>query len=214
MKYSHIIWDFNGTILDDLVPCINVLNKMLNERGLKAVDKNKYLEVFGFPIKEYYEKLGFDFTKEDYGVMAIEWSGLYKAAAENSGVCKGVTEALEYFKEQGLPQYILSATEYGMLKEQIKELGIGTYFSELLALKNFHAVSKVALGKEWAIKTKPQRMLFIGDTLHDYETACAMGADCVLIAAGHQCKSRLLKCGVPVLDSAEELIPFFERNNV
>ncbi len=214
MKYSHIIWDFNGTILDDVTPCIDVLNTMLKERSLKSVTKDEYLKVFGFPIKAYYEKLGFDFTKEDYGVMAIEWSKLYKDAAENSGICKGVKEALEHFKKLGLPQYILSATEYGMLKEQIKSLGIGSYFTELLALKDFHAVSKVSLGKEWAEKVKPQRMLFIGDTLHDYETAVAMGAECVLIAAGHQCRDRLSKCGVPVLSSAEELIPYFEKYNI
>lgn len=214
MKYSHIIWDFNGTILDDLIPCIDVLNIMLRERGLKSVDKNVYLEVFGFPIKSYYEKLGFDFTKEDYGVMAIEWSGLYKTAAENSGVCEGVLDTLEYFKKLGVPQYIISATEYEMLKEQINALGIGSYFEELLALKNFHAVSKVELGKSWAERIKPERMLFIGDTLHDFETADAMGAECVLIAAGHQSKERLSVCRVPVLDSAAELIPYFEKNNI
>ncbi|MBE6677754.1 MAG: HAD family hydrolase [Ruminococcaceae bacterium] len=213
MKYSHIIWDFNGTILDDVTPCIDVLNTMLEKRKLGKISKEMYLDVFGFPIKSYYEKLGFDFTKENYGVMAIEWSGLYKAAAENSGICKGVEEALEYFKKLELPQYILSATEYSMLKEQIKALGIGSYFTELLALKDFHAVSKVSLGREWAEKVKPQRMLFIGDTLHDYETAVAMGAECVLIAAGHQSRDRLLKCGVPVINSAEELIPYFEKCN-
>ena len=100
MRYSHIIWDFNGTILDDVTPCIDVLNTMLEERDLCRVNKEMYLDVFGFPIKDYYEKLGFDFTKEDYGVMAIEWSGLYKSAAENSGICKGVEEALEYFKKK------------------------------------------------------------------------------------------------------------------
>ena len=213
MKYSHIVWDFNGTILDDLIPCIDVLNTMMKKRGLGFVDKDKYLAVFGFPIKEYYEKLGFDFTKEDYGVMAVEWSKLYKAAAENCGICKGVCDVLKYFKELNLPQYILSATEFCMLKEQVKALGIGDYFEELLALKDFHAVSKVELGKEWVKKVKPQRVLFIGDTLHDYETAMAMEVECVLIAAGHQSKDRLLKCGVPVLDSAEELISFFNFNN-
>ncbi len=213
MKYTHIVWDFNGTILDDLVPCIDVLNSMLAKRRLGTVDKRGYLEVFGFPIKGYYEKLGFDFEKEDYGVMANEWSLLYKTAAENSGLCKGVAEALEYFKKAKLPQYILSATEYFMLTEQIKALGIGDYFEELLALKDFHATSKVELGKQWMQRIKPQRVLFIGDTIHDYETATAMGAECVLIAAGHQCKERLEKCGVPIIDSAEELISFFEKNN-
>ncbi|MBR6594827.1 MAG: HAD family hydrolase [Clostridia bacterium] len=211
MKYSHIVWDFNGTLLDDLVPCIDVLNAMLEARGLARVDKDRYLEVFGFPIKAYYEKVGLDFSKESYSELADEWSALYKAAAEGCDMCGGTREALEYFKGLGLPQYILSATEYGMLLEQVAELGIGGYFTELLALKDFHATSKVALGKKWAEREKPRRVLFIGDTVHDYETAAAMGADCVLIAAGHQSRERIEKCGVPVLNSAYELTDFFKK---
>lgn len=213
MSYSHIVWDFNGTILDDVAPCIDVLCDMMKRRNLGSVNAEEYLRVFGFPIKKYYESLGFDFTKEDYGVMADEWSRLYIKAAEQCGVCKGVTEALEYFKALGLPQYILSATEYNMLTDQVKSLGLYGYFKELLALKNFHAASKVTLGKEWAERVKPRRTLFIGDTIHDYETACAMGAECVLIAAGHQSRERLESCGVPVLNSATELIDFFKEND-
>lgn len=214
MKYSHIIWDFNGTILDDLNPCIDVLTNMMRKRNLGCISKEKYLAVFGFPIKSYYEKLGFDFSKEDYGIMANEWSKLYKAAAEDCGICVGVAEALNYFKSLGLPQYILSATEHGMLTEQVTSLGIDGYFTELLALKDFHAVSKVSLGKEWAERIKPDRVLFIGDTVHDHETAAAMGAECVLIAAGHQCRERLKVCGVHILNSATELIDFFNKNNI
>lgn len=213
MKYTHIVWDFNGTLLDDLMPCIDVLNAILEARGLPYVGKERYLEVFGFPIKDYYETVGLDFSKESYSDLADEWSALYKAAAEGCGMCGGTREALEYFKELGLPQYILSATEHGMLLDQVAELGIGGYFTELLALRNFHATSKVALGKEWAEREKPQRVLFIGDTVHDYETATAMGADCVLIAAGHQSRARIEKCGVPVLNSAHELKKFFEKAN-
>lgn len=213
MQYTHIVWDFNGTILDDVIPCLDVLNIILKKRGLRTVNKAEYLEIFGFPIKTYYERVGLDFNKEDYGALADEWSLLYKRAAENSELCIGVANAFEYFKAINIPQYILSATEYGMLTEQVAELGIGRYFKELLALRDFHASSKVELGRSWAEREKPERVLFIGDTIHDYETAAAMGSECVLIAAGHQSKDRLLKCGVPVIDSAIELISFFEANN-
>lgn len=206
MEYTHIIWDFNGTILDDLQPCINVLNTMLERRGLSLCSTEHYKEVFGFPIKAYYETVGFDFTKEDYAVLADEWAALYLAESASSTLCRGVLDAFEFFKAKGVPQIILSATEQNMLSAQLDALGIKHYFEETLALGNLYAFSKVELGKDWVGRTKPQKALFIGDTLHDFETASAMGVDCVLIESGHQSKKRLQAAGVPVFESVAELI--------
>ncbi len=208
MKYTHIIWDFNGTIIDDVAPCIDVLNTLLTRRGLKCICNDEYKKVFGFPIKDYYVKVGFDFSKEDYGVLADEWAELYRNATKRCALAYGVKEALEHFKSKDLTQIILSATELNMLKEQLVPLDVADYFAETLALGNLYAVSKVELGKEWVKRVKPEKALFIGDTEHDFETAYAMGVDCVLIANGHQSKERLLALGVPVLDTAADLIDF------
>lgn len=206
MKYTHIVWDFNGTILDDLQPCLNVLNTMLAARGLAPRSKEQYKEVFGFPIKSYYEAVGFDFEKENYDVLADEWAALYIAESKESALCKGVAEAFDYFKSNGVPQVILSATEQNMLNAQLDLLGVKHYFVETLALGNLYAFSKVALGKAWVERVKPEKALFIGDTLHDFETASAMGIDCVLIDSGHQSKERLKQAGVPVYDSVFDLL--------
>lgn len=206
MEYTHIIWDFNGTILNDLEPCIDVLNVMLKNRGLCPCSKERYKEIFGFPIKQYYEIAGFDFTKEDYGVLADEWAALYLEKSQNSTLCDGVSEALEFFNTKGVPQIILSATEQNMLNAQLSALGIAHYFKETLALSNLYAFSKVELGKSWVERVKPEKALFIGDTLHDFETASAMGVDCVLIASGHQSEKRLQAAGAPVFNTVFELI--------
>ena len=206
MEYTHIIWDFNGTILNDLEPCIDVLNVMLKNRGLCPCSKERYKEIFGFPIKRYYESAGFDFTKEDYGVLADEWAALYLEKSQSSTLCVGVSEALEFFMAKGVPQIILSATEQNMLKAQLSALGIAHYFLETLALSNLYAFSKVELGKSWVERVKPEKALFIGDTLHDFETASAMGVDCALIASGHQSEKRLQAAGTPVFNTVFELI--------
>lgn len=206
MKYTHIIWDFNGTILDDVLPCLDVVNTLLTRRGLDTVDCDRYKRVFGFPIIDYYKAVGFDFSVEAYETLADEWAELYRSATEDSTLCEGVQETLKHFDSLGIKQIILSATDLKMLKEQLAALDITDYFAETLALDNLLAFSKVELGKEWIKREKPQKALFIGDTLHDYETACAMGVDCVLIAKGHQCKERLATAGVPVFDSVLDLI--------
>lgn len=206
MEYTHIVWDFNGTLLDDLAPCIDVLNVMLKKRDLPPCGEERDKEIFGFPIKSYYETAGFDFTKEDYAVLADEWAELYREASAESGLCEGALEALEYFRAEGATQIVLSATEKEMLDGQLDALGIKGYFDETLALGNLYAFSKVELGVEWVRRVKPKRALLIGDTLHDCETASAMGIECVLTASGHQSKARLQKAGVPVYGTVYELV--------
>jgi len=63
-KYSHIIWDWNGTLLNDVEWCIKVMNQLLVQRSLPPIsDVSAYYEVFCFPIIKYYKNLKFDFEK-------------------------------------------------------------------------------------------------------------------------------------------------------
>lgn len=207
MKYTHIFWDFNGTILDDVQTGIDCVNVLLKNRGLDTIpDKDFYREVFGFPIIDYYTRLGFDFEKEDYNALAVEWVELYMQKAKSAKMNKGVGEMLQKIKKLGIPQYILSATELGMLKTQLKQLGITEFFEEVNALDNIRAGGKTELGKQLATRIKPEKALVIGDTVHDYETALAMNADCILFSGGHSKRERLEKCGCPVIDSFDELV--------
>lgn len=202
MNYSHVIWDFNGTILDDVQTGINCVNVMLKKRGLAEIpDKNYYHMVFGFPVKDYYARLGFDFSKEDYNTLAIEWVNLYMKESKKARLNYGIKETLDYIKKCEIPQYILSATEITMLKTQLKKLKIEDYFEEILGLDNIHAGSKTELGLEWMNRVKPSKALLIGDTTHDFETAQQMGIECVLYSGGHMDRKKLESCGTRIIDS-------------
>ena len=207
MKYTHIIWDFNGTLFDDVDAGIASVNKMLCERGLSTIsNKDEYREVFKFPIINYYRDLGFDFESEPYEVLAPIWVELYNENSKSSTLCPNALELLEYFKEKNIPQVLLSATERNMLLGQIEELGISGYFEDVLGLDNIHAYSKKDIAIEWLKRRKAIKPLFIGDTEHDAQVARAVGADCILVAQGHQSKATLLKCGYPVYNDLGEVM--------
>ncbi len=213
MKYTHIVWDFNGTILDDVNTGITSVNTMLAARGLKTIDSREaYYGVFGFPIKDYYARLGFDFEKESYDSLAIEWVDLYNRNEYLSSLRDGVKQLLEYFKSVGLKQVVISASELNMLTRQLRGLGVLDYFDSVNGLDNIHANSKTALAEKWYHSENPGKVLFIGDTAHDYATALAVGADCVLVCGGHQSRAELEKCGCTVADSFEQLYDMLEEN--
>lgn len=195
MRYTHIIWDFNGTLFDDVDAGIKSVNVMLGERGIKTLDsKEEYRKVFKFPIIDYYRDLGFDFTKEPYEVLAPIWVELYNEYSKSAELQKDAKNALEYFKALEIPQVLLSATELNMLKGQTDSLGISGYFEDILGLENIHAYSKEELAIRWKAEHKDSNPLVIGDTEHDAAVAKAIGADCFLVCNGHGERARLEAC--------------------
>ena len=192
MRFDKVIWDFNGTILDDVETGILSVNKLLRDRGLPTVEnKEKYRAVFGFPVRDYYKRLGFDFSVEPYEVIAPLWVEQYMINVESAKIYDDVTRVMDLFAERGIGQTLLSATECSMLKEQIAKLGLSDRFEEILGMGDIHASSKEGLALEWRKRHPSDRVLLIGDTDHDLQVARAIGADCVLVSRGHQSEEYL-----------------------
>ena len=202
MKYTHILWDFNGTILDDVDVGIESVNALLKKRGLSVVpDADYYRSVFCFPIINYYEKLGFDFSVEPFSELAVERGNEYMSRVSVATVNNGVVDLLKKVRDEGLGQILVSATEKEMLKKQLSMIGISNLFDEVYGLDNIHAVNKVSVAKTWREKNPLARALFVGDTDHDFETAMAIDADCVLFCGGHQGRETLSRMGCLVVDN-------------
>ena len=202
-----VVWDFNGTILDDVDAGIHSINELLCERDLAPIpSREAYQEAFGFPIQEYYARIGFDFTKYPYEVLAPIWMEKYLRFVRDSRIFDDIPTTLETISRCGARQIVLSACEQQMLQRQLREFGVFDYFEEVLGLDNIHAASKTSLAIEWRKKNSAERILLIGDTDHDVETARAMGIECVLVARGHQSRARLETLGVPVVANLAEVL--------
>ncbi len=211
-QYTHLIWDFNGTILDDVTPSFQSANDLLTAHGMQPLSSlEEYRATFGFPIIDYYRRMGFDFSKTPYEVLAPEWMEYYHRNTQKEVIFEGMPMLLQWVSDAGLMQLILSATEASMLKRQCDALGISAYFSELLALDNIHAHSKQELGLAWRSRNPQARALMIGDSEHDAEVADAIGADCILVAYGHRPKEALAraKC-LFVADTPHEILNFLK----
>ena len=215
MRYTHCIWDFNGTVLNDMSAGIRAVNELLAKRNLPLISGiEQYRDIFGFPVKSYYEALGFDFSKEPYDKIAHEWVALYLEYVKDCSLCDGVEATLDKLKSHGLIQILLSATERDMLMRQVNDLGLMDRFSEILGLDNIYAVSKLSMACDWRRNNPNISAFMIGDTEHDCAVAKAMGVDCYLVCSGHQSRERLEKLDVPVFEDLYELTAFFEENDL
>lgn len=185
-----IIWDYNGTILDDTGLCLEIENRMLQKHGiLRRYTMEQYRDLFCFPVRRYYEKLGYDFTKVSYELISDEFYTEYERGFSNCGLVEGVEEKLEQAKQLGYRNVIISACEHSVLLKQIEVLGIGGYFDSVNGLSDRLSASKIDMARGWmtANRVNPADCHMIGDTLHDLETAEALRlARCTLVACGHQ----------------------------
>lgn len=179
--------------MDDVEIGIESVNLLLRKRGLKTLgSREEYQKIFGFPIIDYYKRLGFDFEKEPYEDIAVEWVNEYTARESTAKVVHGVKELLEYFHQNGVKQVIISACEKEMLSRNVRNLGVYQYFEDICGIDNIYASSKEEIALKWRSENLNEKLLFIGDTDHDCTVAKAIDADCVLVAQGHQSYESLL----------------------
>ena len=96
----------------------------------------------------------------------------------------------------------------------VRNMGLEGSFEAILGADNIYCESKVERACAWqrAANIRPEEILVIGDLVHDWEMAQAMGADCILVDCGHQARRDLEVCGCPVLHSLSELPAFASFN--
>lgn len=208
MHYKHIIWDWNGTLFDDVDLCVELISNILEDHKLPRLSKERYKSIFDFPVKKYYEEAGLDFSKESFEVVGEAWMRQYEARKMEGRLSPGAVETLKRIQEHGIGQSILSAYSHHTLVEIVTRHGLAGYFKNIVGLDNIYAASKLDLGKKLMsdLGFAKGETVLIGDTTHDYEVAMEIGADSILLASGHQSKERLLSCGVPVYADLKDFL--------
>lgn len=205
--YDTIIWDWNGTLLDDLDLSIKAVNVLLKERDLPILTLDRYKDIFGFPVINYYEKAGFDFSKEPFEIPARQYVKLYASGESDLKLFPDVVDTLSFFKDNNYRQIVLSAMKEDNLRKMISNAGITHFFDGIFGIKDNYAREKVSIGKQVVenLNLNPEKCLMIGDTLHDAEVAEQCGFDCILFSGGHVAKQRLETTGFKIVDQHKTL---------
>ncbi|MEC7274301.1 MAG: HAD family hydrolase [Verrucomicrobiota bacterium] len=208
MGYKHVIWDWNGTLVDDTWLCVDVLNELLKRRGRRPISEIEYREHFEFPVIKFYEYLGLETDENNYEQTSREFITDYESRwLEQCALHQDACDVLQAISAKGLTQSVLSAARQETLQLGIDHYGIGSHFMGLVGTDNIHAEGKISRGLYWVeqLPWSPKQIVLIGDTLHDLEVAQAIGSDCILLAHGHHTAQRLTSTGKRVVHSLREL---------
>ncbi len=202
--FRHVIWDFNGTLLDDFELCAEIMSRTCLEESVEPLSRDRYRELFCHPVIDFYHKAG---LHGDYETWAHDFHVQYE---QNVGKCDlqvGARDILIFFRNRRITQSILSALPHEILESIIEERSLGAFFIDILGARDRLARGKVDAARAWILQHPymSAEILLIGDTDHDAEVAETLGMNCVLVSHGFQSRKRLEACGMPVFDSLEEL---------
>lgn len=193
---KHILWDWNGTLLDDTLACVDTLNIMLGRRGLKPVSYEFFRDNFSFPARGFYDRIGMKVSDSEWDALASEYFQTY--LQQPVALNESAVEVLNYVASRGWRQSIISALRQDFLIEDVRRHGLFSYFDHIFGSDNLDGASKVDRAKALLTELRadgkgaePQEFVLIGDSLHDKEVADAIGVECILVASGSHSRSRL-----------------------
>lgn len=207
---KHIIWDWNGTLQDDVLAAVVGINVLLKQRGMPPVDIQKHRELFSFPARNYYIALGFDLEKENWDEMSNTFIKAF-LAEPSTDLFDWTIPTLSYFKEHSVGMSLVSAAELKTLIKSVEKYGILHYFDNIVGLTDHGAGSKAENAKSLVstFDIPLDEIYLIGDTSHDKEVADYVGCNCILVESGYESRERLLNSGAKVIPSIKELPDIF-----
>jgi len=201
---KYVLWDWNGTLLDDTQAALDTLNLMLAKRGRPAIAMDFYRDHFAFPVKPFYSAIGMEVTPEEWDALAVEYHEIY--AAQPKRLNPETFAALERVKAAGVKQSIISALRQDLLDQVTADYGVAPYMECIYGVDNLDGASKLDRALELLTKIGDADPIIIGDALHDKEVADVLKVDCVLCAQGSHAGWRLEKVaptGKTLLEAVE-----------
>ena len=203
MKPSLVLWDWNGTLLDDVALCVDALNRLLRIYHYpQQYSLTQYREILASRLKIIiFAQVRF--SKNSYKELADDYMQDYLARAGACPLAESAVPALSLLKGAGVQQVILSASNLPVLEQQVTERGVRPYFDRLLGLDNIYARSKVEVGLAYLTELKqrgavPAQAIMIGDSVHDLRLprrwACGVCCKPLGIRAHSSCVPPVPRC--------------------
>ena len=207
---KHIIFDWNGTLVDDAWIFVDILNVLLKSRNLKDITIEQYQNQFCFPIKSFYKQLGVDISNKSFAELEVQFVQEYKLRMYLPELFSDVKIVLEQLLKKNMQLSILSASNQTILNKLIKHYQLNNYFNAVCGVDNYGANGKIKMGHNLLQKAgiNQNQTILIGDTDYDYTVAMELGIDCILMGRGHQSLNRLNHITDNVLCDLKEVNTF------
>ncbi|HEY4017243.1 MAG TPA: HAD hydrolase-like protein [Pseudonocardiaceae bacterium] len=208
-EVKHIVWDWNGTILDDNDAVVRAVNLVCAEFGRAPIDLDFWRATYRRPLTDCYtDLLGRLVSADDWALIDRIYHDEYHRLLDTCRLATGVPAELRRWQASGRGQSLLSMWFHEQLVSLVGEYALTDLFVRIDGLRGVGGGSKTEhLVEHLAAQgLNAADVLVIGDVTDDADAAAHVGAQCVLVTTGVMNRATLVARGVPVVDSIAEAI--------
>lgn len=186
MKYKNLIFDWSGTLVDDFPPTLEATNVVLKHYGLASMSDGEFRDRFRLPYTDFYEEV-----LPDVALAELEdvFRAAFRASTHVVDILPHARELLEWGRDLGFRFFVLSSMDAGVFHEQAERLGLTDFFEDIHAgVVDKRLRIALILEKHGLLL---EETVFIGDMVHDVETAHHGGVSSVAVLTGYDPRARL-----------------------
>ena len=209
-RITHVFWDWNGTLLDDAKYCSNIINKILTKYNLPNISYIGYRKMFRFPVQNFYDKLGLANKGVSFEETSHEFINHYQDNWKSCYLQPNATKVLRLIHNFGIEQSVITAGKQSLIIDYVTHYRLNRYFCSLNGTRDITASGKIGIAQKYldSLNIDGDKVLIVGDTVHDYEVAKCLGCSVILYDRGHNQGDRFDSCNAIVVNDLMQILDF------
>ena len=213
MKIKEIVWDWNGTLINDTSLCVDILNKILFLHDQPSISIEYYRNNFSFPVSAFYKIISLPSSGKKFDDVSLSFISEYRLKWKECNLQPGVLQILKLIKQLGLRQSILSAGNQSDVEVFLDHFKLESFFNQVFGTDNIKAEGKIELGKKFITDSnlRPDEILLVGDTIHDLQVANEIGCSVLFFSQGHNSNNQLFGYSVPIINDLMEVAQYLQH---
>ena len=213
MKIKEIVWDWNGTLINDTSLCVDILNKILFLHDQPSISIEYYRNNFSFPVSAFYKRISLPSSGKKFDDVSLSFISEYRLKWKECKLQPGVLQILKLIQQLGLRQSILSAGNQSDVEVFLDHFKLESFFNQVFGTDNIKAEGKIELGKKFITDSnlRPDEILLVGDTIHDLDVANEIGCSVLLFNQGHNSNNQLSGYSVQIINDLMEVAQYLQH---
>ena len=186
MKYRSFLFDWSGTLVDDLPPTLFATNAVLEKFGVAPMGREEFRRRFRLPYPEFYDEVLPGVPIED---LEDTFRSSFGRSPKGVTVLPHAREMLDWCREREIRCFILSSMDQRIFDQQLRKFNLGDHFETIYAgvIDKRERIGEIIENHD----LDRSRTAFVGDMVHDLATAKHGGVDSVAVATGYDPVERL-----------------------
>ncbi|MBC8873027.1 MAG: HAD-IA family hydrolase [Planctomycetes bacterium] len=203
MKYTTVIWDFDGTLADTLGGALEIYNDLAAQYGFDPIDDPE--TVRSMPLSDLASSHNIPLRKVP--VLVRSFLKAQRLRMSDVRLCAGVYDVLLAFRELGCRQGIVSSNAEDNIRTCLRANGAEDFFEFIIGYSRMTGKQRALRRVIRQLELTPEAVLYIGDDVRDVRAAKTAGADIAAVSWGISAR-QLLEEHQPdyLVDSPTELL--------